>query len=64
MNSITFLAYALIIVFLALIMTKRLSVLTALIVVPIFFGLIGGFAAELGPMMLDGVRAIAPTGVM
>ena len=64
MNSITILAYALVVVFMALIMTKRLSVLTALIIVPIAFGLTGGFAAELGPMMLDGVRAIAPTGVM
>ncbi len=62
--NLTLLAYALIIVFMALIMTKRLSVLTALILLPILFGLLGGFGAALGPMMLDGVRAIAPTGVM
>jgi CitMHS family citrate-Mg2+:H+ or citrate-Ca2+:H+ symporter len=62
--SLTFLAYALILVFMALIMTKRLSVLTALVLVPIAFGLIGGFGPSMGPMMLDGVRAIAPTGVM
>jgi CitMHS family citrate-Mg2+:H+ or citrate-Ca2+:H+ symporter len=62
--SLTLLAYALIVVFMALIMTKRLSVITALIVVPITFALLGGFGAQIGPMMLDGVRAIAPTGVM
>jgi CitMHS family citrate-Mg2+:H+ or citrate-Ca2+:H+ symporter len=64
MNTLTILAYALILVFMALIMTKRMSVLTALIVVPIAFGLAGGFGPKLGGMMLDGVRAIAPTGVM
>ena len=48
-----------VITFMFLIMTKRLSVLTALILIPIIFGLIGGFGARLGPMMLDGVRAIA-----
>jgi len=62
--NLTLLAYAMIVVFMALIMTKRLSVLTALIVVPISFALVGGFGAGIGPMMLDGVRAIAPTGVM
>ena len=62
--SLTLLAYAMIVVFMTLIMMKRLSVLTALIVVPIVFALLGGFGPKIGPMMLDGVRAIAPTGVM
>lgn len=64
MLNITLLAYALIIVFMALIMTKRLSVLTALVVLPIVFAVIGGFGPGIGKMMLDGVKAIAPTGVM
>jgi CitMHS family citrate-Mg2+:H+ or citrate-Ca2+:H+ symporter len=63
-SLLTALAYAMIIVFMALIMTKRLSVLTALIIVPIITGLLAGFGGGLGPMMLDGVRAIAPTGIM
>ncbi len=62
--DLTLLAYALIIVFMALIMTKRLSVLTALVVLPIVFAVIGGFGPGIGKMMLDGVKAIAPTGVM
>src|SRR5215211_4776872 len=52
------------IVFMALIMTKRMSVLTALTLVPIVFGLIGGFGRELGSMMFEGIKALAPTGVM
>jgi CitMHS family citrate-Mg2+:H+ or citrate-Ca2+:H+ symporter len=61
---LTFLAYAMIIVFMTLIMTKRLSAMVALILVPIVFGLIGGFGMGLGPMMLDGIKKLAPTGVM
>ncbi|AOO85025.1 CitMHS family transporter [Bosea vaviloviae] len=61
---LTLLAYAMIIVFMTLIMTKRLPALTALILVPILFGLIAGFGMGLGPMMLDGIKKLAPTGVM
>jgi len=61
---LTALAYTMIIVFMALIMTKRLSAMVALILVPIVFGLIGGFGLGLGPMMLDGIKKLAPTGVM
>ncbi len=63
-SLLTFIAYAMIIVFMALIMTKRMSVLTALALVPIVFGVIAGFGPKLGPMMLDGIKALAPTGVM
>src|SRR4051794_35442629 len=28
------------------------------------FALIGGFGGSMGPMMLDGIRNLAPTGVM
>jgi CitMHS family citrate-Mg2+:H+ or citrate-Ca2+:H+ symporter len=63
-NLLTFYAYAMIVVFMALIMTKRMSVLTALALVPIVFGVLGGFGPKLGPMMLDGIKALAPTGVM
>ena len=61
---LTLLAFAMIVVFMALIMTKRMSVLTALILVPIVFAIVGGFSRQLGPMMLDGVKALAPTAVM
>ncbi len=61
---LTFLAYGMVIAFMTLIMTRRMSPLTALILVPIAFGLLAGFGGELGPMMLAGIRNLAPTGVM
>jgi CitMHS family citrate-Mg2+:H+ or citrate-Ca2+:H+ symporter len=61
---LTALAFLMVVVFMLLIMTKRLSALTALILVPIAFGLIGGFASGLGAMMLAGITKLAPTGVM
>ncbi len=51
-------------VFMFLIMTRRLSALLALILVPVVFALVAGFHAELGKMMMDGVKLLAPTGVM
>ena len=61
---LTFLAFAMVTTFMVLIMTKRMSPITALILVPIAFGIFAGFATTLGPMMLDGIRNLAPTGVM
>ncbi|MCC6430138.1 MAG: CitMHS family transporter [Gemmatimonadaceae bacterium] len=61
---LTVLAYGMVIVFMTLIMTKRLSPLTALILVPTAFGVAGGFAPELGKMIVDGITKLAPTGVM
>lgn len=61
---LTALAFGMVIVFMALIMTKRLSPIVALILVPIAFGLLAGFDVELGEMMLAGIRNLAPTGVM
>ena len=61
---LTILAYLMIIVFMALIMTKRLPAVVALIIVPIIFAMIAGFGMNLGPMMLKGVGQLAPTGVM
>lgn len=62
--TLTVLAYALVIVFMTAIMTRRLSPMTALILVPVTFGLLAGFGASLGEMMLAGVTKLAPTGVM
>ena len=61
---LTVLAYGMVIVFMTLIMTKRLSPITALILVPIAFGIAGGFAPQLGEMMVAGITKLAPTGVM
>ncbi|MCQ2999959.1 CitMHS family transporter [Pseudomonas syringae] len=61
---LTILGFSMVICFMYLIMTKRLSALIALMLIPILFALIGGHYAGLGAMMLDGVKTLAPTGVM
>ncbi|MFC5589072.1 CitMHS family transporter [Sporosarcina soli] len=61
---LTLLGYLTIGTFLFLIMTKRLTVIVALVLVPIVFGVIGGFGPEMGPMMLEGIQKVAPTGIM
>jgi CitMHS family citrate-Mg2+:H+ or citrate-Ca2+:H+ symporter len=61
---LSLLGFLMMAIFMYLIMSKRLSALVALIIVPIVFALIGGFGADIGDMMVDGVKKIAPTGVM
>ncbi|NBW07567.1 MAG: citrate transporter [Caulobacteraceae bacterium] len=51
-------------VFMALILTKRLSAVAALILVPLIFGVIAGFAPDLGGMIIKGVIQVAPTALM
>ena len=54
-----------ILAFLAAILSKRMSVITALVLVPLAAALIVGTPLkELGPMMLDGIKQVAPTGIM
>ncbi|HEV8332970.1 MAG TPA: hypothetical protein VGQ22_16215 [Steroidobacteraceae bacterium] len=65
MTVLTWLGFGMVITFMTLIMTRRLSPLVALIAVPILFALLGGFGgAQLGEMMLAGLRTLVPTGVM
>lgn len=61
---LTILGFSMVTCFMYLIMTKRMSALIALIIVPTLFALAGGFYHGLGEMMLNGVKALAPTGVM
>lgn len=58
------LGFATIALFLLLTMTKRVSVLVALVVLPVLAALVGGSAGELGGMVLDGLSKVAPTGIM
>ncbi|MGJ7515173.1 CitMHS family transporter [Pseudomonas baetica] len=50
--------------FIYFLMSKKLSALTALILIPTIFALIGGFHAELGKYVIDGLRLVAPNGVL
>ena len=57
--------FIMIIVFMTLIMTKRLSPMLSLMLVPIVFAIGLGFdAGQIGKMSLDGVKKVAPTGIM
>lgn len=58
------LAFAMVAVFMTLIMTRRLSAMVALVLVPTMFALILGHGSDLGPMMLTGIKDIAATGIM
>lgn len=51
-------------VFLLLTATKRVSVLIALVVVPLTAALIGGFGGATGEMALKGLTRVAPTAIM
>lgn len=76
---LTFLAYALIVVFMYMVMKKKMSPLTALIIIPLVFAAIAmatGVAqtidvktgevlpTDLGDMIKTGIRGVANTGVM
>lgn len=58
------LGYLMVVIFLYFIITKRLSPFTGLIIVPIIFGLIGGFGLELGPLIMEGIQKSAPTAIL
>ncbi|WP_026033365.1 citrate:proton symporter, partial [Roseomonas sp. B5] len=58
------LGFATIAIFLFAIMTRRMSVLVALVLIPTIAGLLAGAGPELGKMMLDGIARVAPVGVM
>ncbi|MDT8902516.1 CitMHS family transporter [Anaeroselena agilis] len=47
-----------------LIMTKRASVIVALVAVPAVFGALAGFGPKLGAFAFAGIKSVAPVGVM
>lgn len=51
-------------VFLALVLSRRVSVLFALTLVPIAAALVSGFGAGLGGMIADGLVTVAPVAIM
>ncbi|MFN1216770.1 CitMHS family transporter [Chryseobacterium kwangjuense] len=61
---LTFLGFLMILIFMVLIMNKKMTPLTALVIVPVTIALFAGFGPELGEMMKNGVKEIALTGVM
>lgn len=61
---LAFLGYAMVITFMVLIMSKKMTAFTALITVPVIFGLLGGFGLELGEFALTGVKSVSSTAAM
>ncbi|RFA22724.1 CitMHS family transporter [Subtercola boreus] len=58
---LVFLGFAMVIVFMTLIMTKRLTPMVALILVPTIFGLFAGAGLGIGDMVLESLKSLAPT---
>ena len=58
------LGFGMISTFMLLIMSKRLTPVAALIVVPLLFGLLSGRGAELAPAILASLKAVAPTACL
>lgn len=63
-TMLALLGYGMVIVFMILIMTKRMTAFTSLIVVPIIFALIGGLGPKIGAFAASGVKSVAPTAAM
>ncbi|MGM0878567.1 MAG: CitMHS family transporter [Bacillota bacterium] len=61
---LTILGFTMVVVFMTLIMTKRMSALIALMIIPVLFAVMGGFTTNIGEMALEGIKELAPTGVM
>jgi CitMHS family citrate-Mg2+:H+ or citrate-Ca2+:H+ symporter len=55
------LGFAMIATFMVLIMTRTISAIAALILVPIVFGLLSGHGADMTGMAIQGIIALAPT---
>lgn len=64
MSLLTILGYSIVVVFMLLIMTKRMTAFSSLIVVPIVFAYIGGFGLNIGKYALTGIKGVATTSTM
>ncbi|MFF8976219.1 CitMHS family transporter [Streptomyces cellulosae] len=61
---LTILGFAMIATFLILIMTKKMSPIAALVLIPALFCVAVGKGAHLGDYVIDGVSSLAPTAAM
>lgn len=58
------LGFTMILTFMVLIMTKRLTPMVALILVPTIFGLFAGAGLGIGDMVIEAIGALAPTAAL
>lgn len=57
-------AIAMIATLMILLMSGRVGPVAILVLTPLVCGLLAGFGSDLGPMMFEGVRRMAPTAIM
>ncbi|HWV60580.1 MAG TPA: SLC13 family permease, partial [Sphingopyxis sp.] len=62
--TLALLGFATVLLFIILIMTKRMSAAAALIAIPIAGGLLAGAGPQIGDMMLKGILDVAPIATM
>ncbi len=59
------LGFLTILLFLILVISRKLSVLLSLIIIPVFFAIVGGFEPQaIGEMIVAGIKQVAPTGIL
>ena len=64
MSLLAIVGFGMITVFMILLMTKRVTAMNGLILIPIAVALALGFGPKIGTMALDGIKKVAPTAVM
>lgn len=69
MSNLAILGFIMVVLFMYLIMSKRMSAMTALMLIPLVFAVGMGFSgmakfSDIGKWALAGVRQVAPTGIM
>ncbi len=64
MISTVILGYATIIIFMGLLMAKKISALVGLIVVPAAVALVGGMGGEVGEYAMKGIKGVSSTGAL
>lgn len=62
--SPAFLGFSMVILFMLLVMSRRITAVPALVFVPLLFSFLAGTGAGTGAMMMDGVTKVATTAVM
>jgi len=56
--------FAMVVSFMTLIMTKRVSAVAGLVIVPLAFAIALGFGGQTGGFVLQGIQQVAPTAIM
>ncbi len=64
MSQLAVVGFGMIIVFMVLLMKKKVTAINGLILIPLVVAIAMGFGDQVGKMSLDGIKKVAPTGVM